>query len=221
MVSQSAWIHALTASYVRMWEGRGIRIGGLFGASVGEDEEVLAWNRAQQAAFLILVWQTIRDAIKGCREEWAETLRGDRRGQDLAFSGPDTLLNTDQGVRGILYVTNDLCYLQADKLELESWGFEHDAAAVDEKAVMEALGSLRRITHLTSFLQEISLRLSTYDWRTSKANGLSEQQRTAKLAFRGSGGYREIRRQLLKHLSAEGELVGETAQLAINLLGYD
>jgi hypothetical protein len=224
MVSQSAWIHALIASYVKAWEGRGVRIGGLFGAPVGQDEEVLPWSRAQQAAFLILVWRMVRDAIGECTEEWAESLRNraDSRGrQDLAFSGSGSLLNTDQGVRGILYLTNDLCYLRADALDLEGWWIEQDAGAADEKAVTEALQSLQRETSTMAFLREIAEGLSKFDWRTSKAEGLSEEERVLKLVFRGSGGYRELRRQLLKLLLLKGGAVGEVAERAFNLLGFD
>ncbi len=53
MVSQAAWIRALTATYVRSWESRGASIGGLYGAPVGGQQGVLPWSRAQQAAFLI------------------------------------------------------------------------------------------------------------------------------------------------------------------------
>lgn len=40
-VSQAAWIRSLGATYVRPSEGRGVKLGGLFGAPVGEDELAL------------------------------------------------------------------------------------------------------------------------------------------------------------------------------------
>jgi hypothetical protein len=54
-VSQAAWIRGLSATFIRAWDPRGKqRTGGLFGARIGEDGEVLNWSRAQQAAFLFL-----------------------------------------------------------------------------------------------------------------------------------------------------------------------
>ncbi len=53
MVSQAAWVRSLMATYVKSWEASGIRIGGLFGAPMGDDETVLPWIRTQQAAYLL------------------------------------------------------------------------------------------------------------------------------------------------------------------------
>ena len=41
MVTQSAWVRSLMASFVKSWEGRRVRIGGIYGAKVGEHETVL------------------------------------------------------------------------------------------------------------------------------------------------------------------------------------
>lgn len=40
-VTQNAWIRALTSSFVKPWEGRAGRTGGLFGERIGERAEVL------------------------------------------------------------------------------------------------------------------------------------------------------------------------------------
>jgi hypothetical protein len=216
MVTQAAWIRALMAAYIKSWEGRGVRIGGLFGAPVGKDKEVLPWSRAQQAAFLIFMGQKIRDEVKTCHETWATNLRktspkeGLDHGHDPAFYGPFTLLATDQGIRGLLIITNDLLYVLADHLDLESWESAADASATDERAVSKALQSLKN-KKVDKFLSQLATCLAKYDWRSSSAPGLSDDERTLKAAFRGSGGYRELRGQLLKHLLSQPGDVGRAA----------
>ncbi|MBA7604624.1 hypothetical protein ES703_11750 [subsurface metagenome] len=224
MVSQSAWINTLMASYVKAWEGPGVRVGGLFGAPVGKDETVLPWCGAQQAGFLILMGQKIEKAVRNCNEEWAKALRGkgskglSENEEDLAFVGPATLFNADPGVRGILYVTNDLCYVRADALELKDWVMEAGSAA-DEAKVSEALSDLRS-RKVAKFLEEIAKRLVTYDWRTSTAPGLDKEQEERKKVFRGSGGYRILRGHLLEVLGEAPGEVGKASRKVIKALGY-
>ena len=225
MVTQSAWIRSLLATYVRAWEGKRVTIGGLFGAPTARREEILPWSRAQQVAFLIFAGRTIRDAVKSSHQPWAQTLRKGQTGspvngyEDPAFSGPHTLFSTDQGIRGFLYVTNDLCYIRARQLKLTEWAVESGAGAPDERAVSNALQSLRRAP-VATFVGGIATALAKYDWRTSSAPGLRENERVLKAALRGSGGYKELRRQLLRHLSQEDGEVGATARTALQLLKY-
>lgn len=226
MVSQAAWIRSLMATYVKLWERGGhTTIGGLFGATLGSHKQVLMWSRAQQAAFLILMGQKILSSIENCQESWARALRESQQPDlfgnqaDPAFYGPHTLLNTDQGIRGILYVTNDLCYVRVKQLELEQWMIDEDAGAVDEKAVSEALKSLRK-QKVDGFLGNISVSLAKYDWRTASAGNLSDEEKTRKLAFRGSGGYKELRRQLLLHIAGESGDVGKAARDVLKALEY-
>lgn len=228
MVRQAAWIRALVATYIKSFEGPGVRIGGLFGAKFGATQDVLEWDGAQQAAFLIVMGQFVRDAVKKCDETWAEALReADDQydsqtggGKDPAFYGPNSLLNTDQGIRGLLAVTNDLFYLDADTLHLDQWRVETSKGAVDEAAVSENIEAIYRQPWV-EFLSELSEYLCLFDWRTSSAQNLSESQRLLKSAFRGSGGYRELRRQLLRHLVDTNDFIGNSAQALIEILGYD
>ena len=46
MVSQAAWVRSLLATFVKSWEGKRVSIGGLFGAPVGSDEQVLPMESA-------------------------------------------------------------------------------------------------------------------------------------------------------------------------------
>jgi hypothetical protein len=223
-VTQAAWVRSLMATYVKSWEGRGVKIGGLFGAPVETSDEVLPWNRAQQAAFLISMGQCLKSSILKCRNGWAEKLR-EHTQQDLfdkedpAFFGEHSLLNTDQGIRGILYVTNDCCYIRARPLKLKNWKAEDvGVCATDEEAVSLALKSLQN-QEVTHFLRDIASRLQHYDWRSSSAPGLSDDERLRKAAFRGGGGYKEIRFELLKHLTKGAGEVSEAAKTVLNILG--
>jgi DGQHR domain-containing protein len=204
-VTQSAWIKSLMATFVRRWRGRGSKIGGLFGGRLSVEEDVLGWSRAQQGAFLIFAWDAFKQAIAASKDPWAIDLRrhvkpGDKSG-DAAFYGRFSLINTDQGVRGFLHVLNDICFATAPRLDLREWLADEDAAAADEAAVSSALTSLRQ-QKVSEFLTKLVAEMAGFDWRTSAAPDLSDEDRRAKLVFRGSGGYKEIRAQLLEHLSA-------------------
>ena len=78
MVSQSAWIRSLLATFVKKSEGKKISIGGLFGAPVGSLEQTLAWSRHEQAAFLMVAGQCFRDAIVEGSPKWAKVLRAEK-----------------------------------------------------------------------------------------------------------------------------------------------
>jgi hypothetical protein len=234
MVSQAAWINSLLNTYIRYWEGKGIRIGGLYGAPVGKNDMVLGWSRTQQAAFLIFLWNALHDAVKQCKHPWAEAIRKNNQksifGGDPAFVGNSSLLNTDQGVRGVMYVTNDLCYLDASKetLPLHDWRFdEYDDAdpetnAISPKILEKALKSLAQEEKITKFVLDLVKRLAEFDWRSAADESLkTDEEKMAKLVFRGSGGYRELRRQLLKHLMGKGDNISNGAEEAYKLAGFE
>lgn len=203
-VTQAAFIRSLLASFVRKWEGPGVRSGGLFGEEMPTTRAVLPWSRAQQAAFLIAAWNELRKAIRNSEQSWAQALRG-RRGvrddTDPAFSGPHSLIATDQGVRGFLQVVNDVCFERSGGLRLANWRVGLEEEATDEEAVTQALISLQGMVSISGFLERVGATLTKFDWRTSAAPGLTEAQRRIQMTYRGSGGYRELRRQLLFVLS--------------------
>ena len=219
MVRQAAWIRSLMATYVK--SARGTAVGGLFGER--PEKEVLHWNGAQQAAFLIYVGQKMRDAVVECDHPWAEALRvddeRDEEQDDPVFYGSHSLLNTDQGVRGLLSVTNDLCYVRSNSLGLDEWFTTESSGASDQLAVDTILKDLDELP-VSGFLADLSSELARFDWRTSSAPDLLEVQRTIKSAFRGSGGYRELRRQLLDHLRNGTSDVSDAADEVFRSLGY-
>jgi DGQHR domain-containing protein len=220
MVTQAAWIRSLMATFIKPWgKGGGTRIGGLFGTPLGSHKEVLAWDGAQQAAFLIVAGQKLQAALHEEKKGWAKILRElpNDSEDDPTFYGDYSLLTTDQGIRGFLSVVNDLCYIRAQEIELSSWISDGNARATDEQAVDVAIGSLKR-HEAASFLTDIASGLSKYDWRTSSFPDLEEEERKKKAALRGSGGYKELRLELLDVLSKEKTDVGAAAKRVLGKL---
>lgn len=218
-VSQSAWIKTLMATLVRPWEGTRRGIGGLFGSRLADDGEVLGWSRAQQAAFLIFSWQMLLSGIEKTEKPWAKKARAFALRQrelfdpklDAAFYGDYSLIPTDQGVRGYLHVINDICFLAASRLKLDEWHLDKRASANDSDAVTSALKSLPK-QPVAKFVEDIAGALASFDWLTSAFPDLPTDERRAKLVFRGSGGYKELRSQLLEHLHSRSGDVGKIAK---------
>ena len=222
-VSQAAWIRALTASFVKQWEGRGTRVGGLFGAPLGKHKLALPWSRAQQGAFLVYVWHAIREAIGRQKPQWlASVARGsatktERAAGDAGIHADNSLLGTDQGIRAVMQVANDICWVAAAELDLFDW------SPADEESDGEISAEFEGLKHhpVAGFLDDLATALVTYDWRTAATPDLTDEERLAKLAFRGSGGYRELRRQLLRHLRAQRGAPAQRADKVMRVLGYD
>ena len=203
-VSQSAWIRSLTSTFIKKWEKTYRGPGGLFGSKMKETDEVLGWSRAQQAAFLIYIWKALGTSIYSSKYEWAEKIRNEEGSltfedyrMDPAFSGKNSLLNTDQGVRAVLHVFNDLFYELAQDLELYKW--EEVPGETDSRhdLIKANLLALERESFKET-IDKLSKILSEYDWRTSNASSLEEKERQLKMRFKGSGGYKELRKDLLK-----------------------
>jgi DGQHR domain-containing protein len=227
-VTQSAWIKSLTASFIRPWDMRSGSTGGLFG-SRALNQEVLGWSRGQQAAFLIFAWNCLKQSVAKSTDPWAQDRRkphrdGQRRGarpealaavDDPAFYGLFSLINTDQGVRGYLHVVNDLSYRMATELKMNTWLPDARSSSNPIATVESSLASLPKQS-FAAFIKSIATFLASFDWRTSSTPELDENLRRTKLVFRGSGGYKELRTQLLEHL-ASGE--GDVSATAKRLIG--
>ena len=226
MVTQASWVRSLLASFVKSWEGPRMSIGGLFGSVVGEHNTVLPWTRTKQAAFLILIGQSIEEEIRLMNEPWMEALRGHDGSdlladdEDLAFFGPNNLMNNDQGLRVVLQVMNDLCYVRADELGLHGWGDARYDVKSDMEEIDVSISSLRKQKMIYDYLRELSGELVIYDWRASSAPGLTEDERSYKAAFRGSGGYKELRRDVLRHLVKANNTIAHPSTEVMQRLGY-
>jgi hypothetical protein len=223
-VTQASWIRSLLNTLVKPWEGKRVSIGGLFGGRVGASQFVLPWSRAQQAAFLIVAWEELRLAIGQTTSEWAVALRALSSSTvgDLAFEGSATLLNTDQGVRGFLYILNDTTFLAVDELRLsECFDSEGTEEISTEESVADAISELNQHP-LRAFLYRLAKESATFDWRTSSAPGLNEEERIQQAALRGSAGYKELRQRLLRHLAnSQDQGLADYSREAMARLGYD
>ena len=226
LVTQAAWVRALLATFVRAYDGPRVRLGGLFGSLVGQHHEVLPWSRLEQAAFLIFLGSKLLSAISDSNEPWAEALRNTpakpliKPKDDPAFYGDNSLLSQDQGIRAFLHVANDIFYIACNSLGLEEVLSDSASDEDDLLLVSQAINSFNKKRKLVTFSASFSRLLAEYDWRSASAPGLEDSERVRKAGFRGSGGYKELRTHLLKHLASyEGE-VGEAAEAAIDRLGY-
>ncbi len=246
MVSQAAWIRSLMATFVKQWEGTGTKIGGLFGAPPSAHVPLLPWNRSMQAAVLIFTGNALKESVKRSQAKWAAHLRkvaGQElfEGDDPAFYGDYSLISTDQGIRGLLSAVNDLCFVQSEELGLAKWLWESvreelrnknvvatdkvaetrekSAVVTDEEMLTAAVKSFKK-TEAAKFIGNIADGLANYEWRTSSTPMLENEERMRQAVFRGSGGYKEIRRQLLQHLSACGDEIGQAAKTVLKALGY-
>lgn len=230
LVTQAAFIRSLLASFIK--GGSGNNIGGLFGAKIAtiDPDFVLTWNRPQQAAFLILIWSSLVDKIKVVNNAWTKLLRepngqqtlNDIAEDDLAFSSKHSLLSTDQGVRGVLHIYNDLCYVHAKDLELDQyeWGYQLKEDSIDLKDVEKAYEAFRE-TKLHDFVNSISESLLNFYWVTSSTPGLDHKIKQIQGLYRGSSGYKEIRKQLLLELQkSESENVKKSATKVFTSLKY-
>lgn len=219
-VSQAGWVQTLYNSFLNPGLAARSR-DGLFAAPLSGTQGPLEWCRAQQAAFLIFVWRIMREAVDECQRDWAVALRRDLTSEldmpdrhDPAFFGTKTLLNQEQGVRGFCLAVNDLLFAAAIDLALEDW--REDAIGVEETGdddIDECLISLREqpfVDRIRGAVRE----LANFDWRSSDASDLTQDQQQKKSAYRGTGGYSRVRRDLLEHLANSS---APLASVAINL----
>lgn len=215
-VTQAGWVTAITSSFLSPGSGRSLN--GLFAADLTPASGPLPWSRPQQAAFLILLWTTLRDAVLAGDHDWATQL-AEPEGQpsldvapDVAFTGPRTMLNQEQGVRGVLAVANEVFFALA-RLQPELFAIDTQTipgAATTSEDVSVALTELRQAP-LARLIESFSGKLAEFDWRSADAAGLDEQQVLLKRAFRGSSGYVALRQQLLSHLTTVAEPIASIA----------
>lgn len=221
-ITQAAWIRSLMNSFIRSADSsKGGGPGGLYGSSRVTNRGLLPWTRAQQGAFLIRAWIEIAEAVEKSRHHWAQILRADEQGvpKDPAFYGEHTLLNSDPGIRGVLYVINDLCFTRASALKLSDWAAPPVEPGSIAIATAAALKDLDKQDHIVKFFKDLAVALAAYDWRSSSAGDLKPSQAREKQALRGSGGYKLMRLDLLAHLSKYGAPLGDAAhRVEIHLL---
>lgn len=205
-VTQAGWVQAITTSFLSTGSGRSVR--GLFAAEISQSKGPLPWSRAQQAAFLISIWNALRQSIVESDYQWIESIVRPE-GQETfindpleAFSGTRTMLNQEQGVRGVLSVANEIFFSLA-QISPDIFEFETQIVAGISTTAEDVTLALSEFqgSPLHARIVEFGAALATFDWRSADAPGLSDDQRLLKRAFRGSSGYVALREQLFRHIA--------------------
>lgn len=215
-VTQAGWARALMSTFLSPGGPRAAR--GLFGAPTTRADGPLELNRAQQAALLIALWSEIESTIPE-DAEWATALRGEGVEDlvdeviNLAFSGPKTMLNQEQGVRGVLAVANDILFAiaQSDRETFE-WGSDSEVPSKTVREDVEQELAILKRAPLWKILTDLSQAIASFDWRSSDAPGLSKDQQLIRRAYRGGGGYVALRGQLMEHIAAQQSAIGGVAR---------
>lgn len=225
-VSNAAVIRSLMATFVRPWaktsgpDDEVTRLGGLFGSIDRKGERyVVRWRRPEQAAFLLLSWTAVKEAVAKSRAPWKVKLleqlqKAGGAPPDFGFSGQYSLLGTDQGFRAICFAFNALsqvCPEDIGLLELESQ--DGDSEPTNE-AVSDALSLLSKNHKLSQFLADVADSLASgVDWRLSSAPGLDIDEKARQGQYRGSSGYSALNRAAL---AAASQSTSEVVKAAAN-----
>ena len=229
-VTQAAFVRSLTLSFVRGWSSnRRTGIGGFFGSEHSAVRtDVLQWSRAQQAAYLIKLCSSLEHAINVSTEEWVEHLQKVKhpqeftQGRNLAFAGRYSMLATDQGVRGFLQVCNDISYQCRNDILFGAWRRPTAAEATNETEVTHALEHLQEQSSIINFIKRLTDDIATFDWRSAVTPGLPDHVEVSQSRFRGGSGYKQVRLQLLLHLTSKGSSdIAASAQCVAAALDYN
>ena len=218
-VTQAGWVRALMATFL---SPGGNSRKGLFGASTSIADGPLDWPRGQQAALLIYLWSAVEKAVNEGRPDWSvpliESANADLIDENLkpGFNGARTMLNQEQGLRGVLSVANDLLFYLAksDRAAFDHTSSSEVTASTTVEDVSAELEELRN-TPVAAMLDEIAAGLATFDWRSADAPGLNDTERLIRRAYRGSGGYVALREQLTTHLANRDGSIAEAAKALV------
>ncbi len=209
-ISQAAFIRALTSSFLKSGKESSYSMGGLFGDILdNKNNQVVNWNRSQQAGFLVLLWELIEKAIANCKYEWAISLRTESQHDniitprlDQAFAGKNSLLSRDQGVRGISMFANDFFYALANSEDWDLndfyWDEELDEKKIEIYSIEEAIKIFAE-DKIFDVLERLAELIAKFDWRTTSAEfDGNEELRNKQALYKGSSGYKEIWKGLIK-----------------------
>jgi hypothetical protein len=212
-VSQAAWVRSLSSTF--FGTGRGGGQNGLFQGNLPPNDEPLEWARSQQAAFLIQLWRDVEEAVKEAPNHWWIRCYGD---VDRALHSRTSMLNQDMGVRALLTVSNEIFFGNADYWRLHTWSV---ASADDDEgeasAVTAALKSLQSAEFRVR-IKELAVGLARFDWRSSDGPDVSkesEEVQIRKRSYRGSGGYAQLRLDVLRAVAEVADLQTGTAAAEI------
>ncbi|MCK6650558.1 MAG: DGQHR domain-containing protein, partial [Bacteroidia bacterium] len=112
-ITQGSFVRNITTTFFKS--------SGLFLGKIIENSTPLSWNRTQQAAFIVYIWEKLFDTIIQTKPNWFMEIRnhllpllasaqgnGEDEDINLVLFSRYCLLTTDQGVRGYLSVVHDI-----------------------------------------------------------------------------------------------------------------
>lgn len=214
-ISQAAFIRALSDTYLKRTTRKSVS--GLFADVLPEKNfEEIKWVRAQQAAFIILLWEQIAIQASISDEVWAQKLIGEKKELlfldtdndksssvkiNDAFLSKNSMLTRDQGVTGISMFTNDIFFVAANQFddydfnEIE-WKGDIDERQIETNSIDKAIEQFRK-SSINSLIKDVAKELMKFDWRMPTAEFENATKRELQKKFKGTGGYREVWRDLL------------------------
>jgi DGQHR domain-containing protein len=235
MISQAAFIRALVNTFLRRGSIR--QVPGLFSGQgrYGEQEKFIPWSRTQQATFVLYIWSVITQTLSKKRPKWAQHLRkyhkdsktviqtnfldeinlDEKKPIDFAFASRFSMLSSDQGVRAVCAVINDLVWLNFTSLSLDNWtdNLEEETTQIDNIEIATALHRLEDIKEFTDFIQAVGDIIINFDWRTAGTPNIEQNARNNAERYRGAGGYRALQNDLLTLLSnSDNKNIKETVE---------
>lgn len=212
-VTQASWVRGLLGSFLATGRGSGRK--GLFQANLEYDDAPLEWSRAQQAAFLLQVWEDLRASFEAAGvAHSAYWMRGYGYDGERAFGDRSSIVNQDQGVRAVLAVTNDIFYSYSSEWNLDDWYMQAplgaDTTLDDVTFALESLGQ----QGFRGAISDLANALTSFDWRSLDGPGVKDDEDLAiiKRSYRGSGGYSSLRLDILKEVSKAQTEVGAVAR---------
>ena len=222
-ISQAAYVKALTSSFLKKSGDRTNRgMGGLFSEVLtnGTKKYVLNWNRTQQSAFIIILWDSISKKLLSFINDtdlisfepvWARLIRQIEpqaeviADQHPAFTSRNSFLSRDQGVRGILMFANDFFFSIATDGEWDlnniTWEEDLDDKAIQQESIDEAIKEFKKHKIYTVIL-DFASEVIKLDWRTTSADFSDDpSKRLHAMQYKGSSGYSEVWKDLVRLFS--------------------
>lgn len=202
-VSQAAWVRSLVRTFFGM--GRGLGRSGLFQSSRGS--AILEWERVQQIAFIMEFWNLLKRHVNNGITPWIKSYK---KCDKDPFTDKSSMLNQDMGIRAIHAVFNDLFFTLKLFSKLNDWQFEvEDKTVTTESDIYEAIQSLRE-QEFYCFVDKLALAISRFDWRSVDGPDVrNSPMEITKRAYRGSGGYTLLTKNVIEHVSNDDSDLGK------------
>lgn len=214
-VSQFAFVRSLIGSFFGTGRGRG-RFG-IFQAPYDDKGSTLDWERVQQIAFILEFWLLLKSHVEGGDYEWTKLYHARKKDP---FADKSSLLNQDMGIRAVHAVLNDLLYHHVREWRLNLWYHRSaDKSSMTAKDIKNAVIDIRN-KKIHVYLDGIASAMAGFDWRSVDGPDVkSSEDEMTKRAYRGSGGYTVLTKNILTHIVNTGsEAISDAADFVLTTL---